>query len=259
MGSFMFYSNSWGLLGNFFLLADKARKKFVKTNFHNELSEVKQVEVNRATIYDDVIRLYSTQLHLVCHFPLRISFKGEGAIDFGGVGRDCFSAFWEEAYKKMFDGAALLAPATHATINLEEFSTLAKVLSHGYLCCGYLPTRIAYPVLAYVILGTSVSISEDIFVKSLSDFLSTVDQKVIADALEAKKFEKNLLDSLVNILSRFGCRDLPTPEKLRHILSSLAQHQFRSQPFAAISIMSGGIPEKHRQFWKGIHTCTRFS
>lgn len=30
---------------------------------------------------------------------------------------------------------------------------------------------------------------------------------------------------------------------------SIAQHQFKSQPFAAISVMNTAVPKKHLQFW----------
>lgn len=118
----------------------------------------KCVQVNRFSIYDDVIEVYSTDPNIVQQFPLSVKFQGEAGLDFGGVGRDFFSAFWEQAYKRMFDGAALLTPVSHADVDMSHFDILRRVLSHGYLCCGFLPTRIAYPVLAAVIFGPSVKI-----------------------------------------------------------------------------------------------------
>ena len=41
-------------------------------------------------------------------FPFRIRYEDERAVDTGGVCRDMFSAFWEEAHRKHFDGEKLL-------------------------------------------------------------------------------------------------------------------------------------------------------
>ncbi len=191
----------------------------MQRNFCKEAAKPVRIEVKRATLYEDIIKIYSTMPNLVYQFPLRVKFSGESAIDFGGVARDCFSGFWEQAYLKQFDGAALLAPVSHANVSMEHFGILGKVLSHGYFCCGFIPSRIAYPVLACVLLGPSVNISQDILVQSFSDFISTVDRTVIVKALQAKELSQELQESLINILSRFGCRDLPAPENLKHIIS----------------------------------------
>ena len=203
-------------------------------------------------MYRDAVVMYSTKPKLVNQFPLSVHFDGEEGLDFGGVCRDFFSGFWEEAYVKMFDGAALLTPVSRADIDLNQFAVLGKILSHGYLCSGFLPTRISFPVLALVLLGPSTTISRETLVSCFLEFVSQVDRKTIAEALEAKEFSGAMRDGLVNILSRFGCRDMPTPQNLKNQLFSLAQHQFRSQPFAAISMMNSGIPEKHRPFWQSM-------
>ena len=139
---------------------------------------------------------------------------------------------------EMFDGAALLTPASHADVNIDHFQVLGRILSHGYICCGFLPTRISFPVLAFALLGLSVSISQETLVKALSEFLSRVDRKTIALALEAGKFSLDLQSKVISILSRFGCREVPTPHNLEQLLCSVAKHQFRSQPFAALSAMN---------------------
>jgi len=74
------------------------RKTFVKENFHAASLLHVRLRVHRSDLYDDLIKLYSTKPKLVNQFPFRISFVGEGAVDFGRVSRDCFSGFWEQAY-----------------------------------------------------------------------------------------------------------------------------------------------------------------
>lgn len=136
---------------------------------------------------------------------------------------------------------------------MNKFVVLGKILSHGYLCCGFLPTRLSFPILAYSLLGPSVSISRDIFMQSLSDFVSAVDRRVIITALsETEKFTEEIKSNLVNVISRFGCRDIPTPVNLKDVLFGIARHQFKSQPFASLSSMNSGVPVKHRPFWQAM-------
>ena len=70
--------------------------------------------------------------------------------ELGGIS---FSAFWEEAYRECFDGASLLTPTLHPHVNMASYAILGKVLSHGYLSCGCLPVRIAFPTLLTALLG----------------------------------------------------------------------------------------------------------
>ena len=224
---------------------------FLTTHFKGKLSlGTGHVTIKRKNIYNDAIQLYSTKAAIVDQVPILVQFDDEEGVDFGGVCRDFFSGFWEEAYLKMFDGAALLVPACHAGIDIKHFTVLGQILSHGYLCCGFLPTRISFPVLALILLGLSTSISHETFVKYFVEFLSQVDRKVISRALQVKELTQLMKTSVINVLSRFGCRDVPTPSNLPHLLYTLAQHYFVSRPFASLSLMNGGVPEKHKPFWQ---------
>ena len=69
-----------------------------------------------------------------------------------------FSGFWSHAFEKFFDGSGSLIPATHTTIDMSVFPMLGKILSHGYIACGFLPVHILFPVIAAVLLGPDVQI-----------------------------------------------------------------------------------------------------
>ena len=181
------------------------------------------------------------------HVPISVAFAGEQGMDFGGLARDFFSGFWEAAYTRMFDGAALLAPACRAVSNANQFSILGGILSRGYLCCQFLPTRVIFPVLASVLLGLSTDISQDIMLDSFLESLSPVDRETIARALKSEQFTSSDTKHIVNIVFRFGCRDMPTPANLKQLLCNVARHQFKSQPFEAISTMCNGVPDKHKE------------
>ena len=52
--------------------------------------------VVRSDIFDEVLRLYTTEENLFHEYPIRIKFKDERAIDTGGVVRDMHSGFFVE-------------------------------------------------------------------------------------------------------------------------------------------------------------------
>ncbi len=187
--------------------------------------------------------------------PLRISFANERALDTGGVSRDMFSAFFEEMYERFCDGSALLTLVVHPHIDFSVLPTLGTIISHGYIACGVLPIRIAFPTLAQCLLGLA-SIPDDTLLQAFRDGISTHDASIINnEAFESiqkgnKSFSSELQKELLSILSAFGCRELPTPGNLRRILIEVAHYEFIMKPKAATVVVYSGIPKPpHSAFW----------
>ena len=59
---------------------------------------------------------------------------------------------------------------------------------------------------------------------SFIEFVSTYERVILRNALKEDKYDSELTDKLVDIFSRFGCRDLPTPQNIMHLIRSLAKH-----------------------------------
>ena len=72
-----------------------------------------QHTVQRCTLYDNIIKLYQSG-EIIKESPIFIAYDSELAVDEGGVTRDMYSAFWGEAYSRLFDGATILIPLVHA-------------------------------------------------------------------------------------------------------------------------------------------------
>ena len=130
---------------------------------------------------------------VLTEFPLRIKFAGEVAVDLCGVCREMFAAFWEEAYKLYFDGSTLLSPVLHPHIDMQSLPKLGVILSHGYLCSGFLPTRIVLPVLVYILLGTTVELPSSILVNAFADSLSSHEASRLKEALgvQGRNFQRS--------------------------------------------------------------------
>lgn len=211
--------------------------------------------VTRENLYDDVINLYSKSLASVLQeSPFRISFTGEKAIDVGGVSRDMFSSFWDKAYLTSFDGGNVLTPAMHPGIDTSVFSVLATILSHGFLSCGFLPIRIAFPVLAAIVLGPTIAIPEDMIIESFADYLSAYESDMVSKALHLASstapFSEELVSKLIEILSRMGCCEIPNTNNFRRMIAEVAKFTFITKCMGHLYALHSGIPAIHHAFWK---------
>lgn len=114
--------------------------------------------------------------------------------------RDMFSSFWEEAYLKNFDGESLLIPAVHPNTDMATFPILGTVLSHGFMVCGYLPVRIAFPVIAATLCGPSVKIPDAIILESFIDYLTTHESSILRDSIYQNVFSSQTQTQLIKLI-----------------------------------------------------------
>ncbi len=95
-----------------------------------------QRSVKREHVYCDVVDMYTEDVDAVLsEYPMLIRYKDERALDAGGVCRDLFSAFWEEAYLRHCDGERLFIIANNpsACSSDENLSSLGTILCHGFM------------------------------------------------------------------------------------------------------------------------------
>ena len=212
----------------------------------------KKRTVRRESIYDDVIKVYECG-EIITECPISIVYDSEVAIDEGGVTRDMFSGFWEEAYSQLFDGVTILTPLVHAHTNMAIFPILGKIISHGYLVCGYLPVRISLPSLILMLLGPNTTIPRSFLLDALMDFISDNEREKLRSTLQCKTTSSfatpEIKSDIISILSRLGCRQMPTPQNLAEIIVSVAKYEFCNKPAAATTMIYCGIPDEHKRFW----------
>ena len=216
-------------------------------------------QVVRNKEYESIWKLYddeSTRSDTLQKYPFRVLFVGEKGVDIGGVCRDAFSAFYDTAFEKYFDGSSLLTPAIHPGTDMAALKTLGCIVSHAYLVCGILPVKLAFPCLAQVLLPQrDITIPDEVYLLTFLNSLSIHDQEVLRMAyaeIQEKRgsFSESLMCGLQGVLSLYGCRQLPRPDNLRSLTLQLAKFQFALQPSAAICAMRNGIAPQHLPFWK---------
>lgn len=208
--------------------------------------------IMRDTVYDDVIKLYKTDIiQILRDYPFRIKFKDERAVDTGGVCRDLFSGFWEAAFIKNFDGEALLVPSMHPGTPPSTFPVLGTILSHGFMVCGYLPVKISFPVLATLFCGIDVNIPDAIVMESFIDYISDYDRSIIRKAftVEETLFPASIQSSLINVLSVYGCNEMPTPVNIRRLILEVARYVLINRPLGIVFTLHSGIPTMYHKFF----------
>ena len=187
---------------------------------------------------------HSDSSELLKEYPFRVEFKGEQAIDAGGVCRDFFRRFFKLQY---FDGSSLLTPVVNPHFTKSEMALLGLVFSHAYLSSGVLPTRISFPCLSMMLLGNLPDhIMADTFVSSLSLYDATVVRQGLEWSKESE-FSTELQTSLIAILSMYDCREIPKQKNLE-----IARHHFFRKPAATITDIHAGVPAQHAAFWSKI-------
>lgn len=222
--------------------------------------------VNRDRLFDDVINLYKTKfLEILKQYPFSVAYENEKAYDTGGVSRDMFSQFWDEACLKCFDGGNILVPAVNPHTDTALFPVLGTILSHGFLVSNFLPLRIAFPSLAAMLLGPTILIPDSILVDAFADYLSTYESAFIHEVLvlikdqQPRAFTNEQTKKLVDILSRMDCREIPNPANLRRLIVQVARHEFLTRPLGALYAFNSGIPATHHPFWNEVNVGELYS
>ena len=93
--------------------------------------------MKRSTLRTDVMHTYSAG-DVLQYRALEVTYLNEKALDDGGVTRDLFSAFWEEAYVEYFDGPSSnqLTPSIFPSVDLSSYVVLGSIMVLGYLVSG---------------------------------------------------------------------------------------------------------------------------
>ena len=215
--------------------------------------------IKREKLYEDCIDLYINNMPTLLHeYPFHIAYEGERAIDTGGVSRDLFSAFWEDAYVKDFDGSSTYVPSVHPHSDISRYSVLGAIMSHGFMSSGILPNRLAFPVIASTLLGTDVAFPDSVIVDSFTDHVSSYESTIFREALTLANsespnshFSPQLNDALLSVLSIRGCREMPTPSNIQRILLQVAQYELLTKPLSALLSLSRGVPKEYHSFLRG--------
>ncbi|CAC5421739.1 unnamed protein product [Mytilus coruscus] len=126
-----------------------------------------QVQVRRDNIIEDLINIYTDPTILQSY--LHINVLGEPGSDWGGVSRDIFTSFWNEATVLYFKGNDVHVPylPPHKMEEERNFLLMGRILAHSTAILGYIPISICKSCMMVTIFNTthieSNTLLEDFF------------------------------------------------------------------------------------------------
>ena len=78
-----------------------------------------------------------------------------------------------------------------------------------------------------MLLGVEIAIPNKFLISTFIDSLNSYEQDLLKQGLSSTEFSCDLQGKLVAIVSRFGARELPTPNNLKYSILQLAKYQFQ--------------------------------
>lgn len=103
-----------------------------------------------------------------------------------------------------------------------------------------------------MVLGPTVVIPSSIIMQSFADYISDVEHRTIKAAHDSSTHLSSEVKLTLRsiILSRFGCRQVPTLSNLSNLIEQVARYEFCAKPAAAIVLIYSGILLNHKGFWE---------
>ena len=193
---------------------------------YDRLSQsVTTIEVSRENIYADMINRF-TKRNVLAN-QVVIHFTDENAVG-DGVSRDAFSAFFESLYGKM-DGYFEKIPT--AKIPEDELEIVGKIIHHGYIQYGMIPSRLSRSCFKYYLFET---ISDEELITSFFNFVTPLEAERI------KNFTSNDTQSIMDILFEYSIFEIPTTENVMKLVLKAAKMAIIRQPcYYMMSIVRG--------------------
>ncbi|KAL2079591.1 hypothetical protein ACEWY4_025335 [Coilia grayii] len=147
----------------------------------------------------------------------------EKGLDSGGVVRDCLSEFWGDFLEQCTTGNDLKVPFLRHDFGQMEWESVGRILAFGWERERYLPVKIAPAIIEQAAFGFTRSGVLENFLK----YLPPSDRSLI-DSWRSNGIEDE--NELIEVLSTYDCRKLPTAENANAILQELAHKTLIQEP-----------------------------
>ena len=206
--------------------------------------------MNRDTIVEDILQLYRMNKTLTSSL-LEVTFLNEPAEDADGLTCELFWQGWKNILPLGFEGTTNFhVPRVDPDCTEELFEILGRLGSHGFVLTGYFPVEIASASLIGIFNPDALS-DEDLIYSFLS-FLTEGERPAAEKAMEKSKVSVD--DILVDILSRYNVRQIPTSRSEFHSLFvRIAKCQFVTKPSFLMVAFKRGLEKAHAAIWKAIN------
>lgn len=226
---------------------------------YSELASDEPIQVSRESVRPDLLRCNDNDD--VVSSTIKVTFTDEEGEDCGGLTRDMFFAFWEEAFDMHFDGEEIKMPFAspsnlHGARN--TFEAMSRIFLHSFILTGAIPVRFCQSSVMGAFLG-SQSIPGPVLLRDLLNHVSEREAKVMSLAMSATEKESitdEQEDILFSVFARFAMRIAPLwGESLKDQLIKLARFIFVLKPLCILQWMVDGVPKNHvDELWSQLNS-----
>lgn len=151
--------------------------------------------------------------------------------DVKGIYRDVLACFWQEFYISCTLGERERVPASlRHDFQCNEWTAVGRIIAKGYADLGYLPTMLSPAFITSVLFGEK-EVCEETLLDSFYRYLAQDDEDVVREALKGREGEGSTeYEELLDLLDRYGCRKLPTPQNVKELILELAHKELIQRP-----------------------------
>ena len=160
-----------------------------------------------------------------------------------GVVREMFSLFWEQFVLLNCEGSSQFTISVSPAMRPDDYATVGRILTHGFLLCGSFPLQLARASLHQTIFG---SVDDDCLLDSFLMLLPQKERETILIGLEGTKQFPS--EAIMDILDDFKETTIPLSSNLRKLLLKVATAEFITKPFLPFLKLREGMGE----FWNAL-------
>ncbi len=132
-------------------------------------------------VVDNLIELHSDPNF--CEMFPKFIFDGEFADDEDGPKREVYNLFWDNIIMSNFEGGSSVVPVLGPDTTDNIIKILGCVALHGYICCGFFPTKILKVFLKVVMFGPSC-IDEPTLIEGVLVFVTDVEWQFLMNCMQ---------------------------------------------------------------------------
>jgi hypothetical protein len=231
---------------------DSSQSYDAEMSTYRKLQDIRQTEldkmhetcialIDKSRIVEEVLKLYEDEA--LIRKRLSVSFV-DAVVTGSGPQREMFSLFWNSFLSENGIGYSQFTFRVHPHFPLERYPILGRIITHQFLLCGTFPIQLARASFEEIVTGSAGN-DHDCLMQSFLSLLPPGEEQILANALSGRKFDQN---EVVDILSEFEVRVLPTPSNITSTIIQVAKAELIHKPYIALKKIQETMP----QFWKTI-------
>ena len=187
------------------------------------LETAPSVTIDRINIVPTLLNVYKS--NSLSNKFVNFTIKDELAQDLDGVKREVYSIFWDEIISKYFEGGMSFVPRVSPDVTDELCKILGRAICHSFLLTGIWPIQISKVFAIAVIIGEESLTDKDFldaFLEYVLEYEAVVLRKALKEA-EMGKMDTATQQQVLEFLSPYGIRTLPTSKNIKSLLVSTAR------------------------------------